>query len=95
MDFYDRKCPDCQSSMSPIQIVDDTVEGVGFGSFNLARRKGLEYVRAHSGCASRARRRARLATRCDREICSSLQSRILIEFSVRPAPVSRRPLVAK
>lgn len=44
MDFYERKCPDCQSSMSPIQIVDDTVEGIGLGSFNLARRKGLEYV---------------------------------------------------
>jgi hypothetical protein len=43
-DFYERKCPDCQSSMSPIQIVDNTVEGLGLGSFNIEKQKTLEYV---------------------------------------------------
>jgi hypothetical protein len=43
-DFYARKCPDCQSSMSPIQIVDNTVAGLGLGSVNIDKQKALEYV---------------------------------------------------
>jgi hypothetical protein len=43
-DFYERKCPDCQSTMSPIQILDNTVSALGLGSFNMAEQRTLEYV---------------------------------------------------
>jgi hypothetical protein len=43
-DFHERKCPDCQSAMSPIQILDNTVAGVGLGGFNMAEQRTLEYV---------------------------------------------------